>query len=239
MAFTKRKFDSLPDKQRHKKAAECLRNHLEGREEKLVSYLELHKWLHLPPLPAHPTTKELADLYHFHAHRGEITHREPHLLSLVQRQDRPFPRAPSLPIHLYLDNLRSAHNVGSILRTWEAFHLGKIYHSPTTPSTSHLQVRATSMGSWQWVEMEVVEKIEELPSPLILLETVEEAPALSEVALPASFTLVLGNEEYGCSDILLSAADQIVTIPLYGRKNSLNVANALAIAAHLIRHQFG
>ena len=50
-------------------------------------------------------------------------------------------------------------------------------------------------------------------------------------------TFPLGNEEYGCSKETLAMADYLLTIPLYGRKNSLNVSNAFAIAAQEICRQ--
>jgi tRNA G18 (ribose-2'-O)-methylase SpoU len=48
---------------------------------------------------------------------------------------------------------------------------------------------------------------------------------------------MLGNEEYGLSQEALSARDDMVCIPLYGYKNSLNVASAFAIAAGCISHR--
>jgi tRNA G18 (ribose-2'-O)-methylase SpoU len=60
---------------------------------------------------------------------------------------------------------------------------------------------------------------------------------LSDFIFPASFTLILGNEEYGISNESLKLADYIVEIPLFGAKNSLNVACAFAIAASQIRRQ--
>ena len=69
--------------------------------------------------------------------------------------------------------------------------------------------------------------------PLILIPII--VPNL--FTSPESFTLILGNEEYGLSDEWLEACDHIVTIPMYGFKNSLNVASAYSIAAYEIRRQ--
>ena len=51
------------------------------------------------------------------------------------------------------------------------------------------------------------------------------------------FTLILGNEEYGISDKVLKEVDFLIKIPMMGRKNSLNIANAFAIAAYEIRRK--
>jgi tRNA G18 (ribose-2'-O)-methylase SpoU len=50
--------------------------------------------------------------------------------------------------------------------------------------------------------------LEQLPKPLIALETVPNAPSLFDFTFPKEFTLLLGNEEYGLSDQALSMADQ-------------------------------
>ncbi|MGL5626862.1 MAG: TrmH family RNA methyltransferase [Candidatus Rhabdochlamydia sp.] len=69
------------------------------------------------------------------------------------------------------------------------------------------------------------------------METVPNAPSLFEFSFPKECTLLLGNEEYGLSDQALSMADQAVQIPLYGFKQSLNVASAFAIVAAVVSNQ--
>jgi tRNA G18 (ribose-2'-O)-methylase SpoU len=79
--------------------------------------------------------------------------------------------------------------------------------------------------------------LSDLPHPIVALDTGEDAIALNEFLFPQSFTLVLGNEEYGISDDALCLSDAVVEIPLLGVKNSLNVACAFAIAGARIRQQ--
>ena len=161
------------------------------------------------------------------------------LLPRVKSRDREKPLGPSLPVSVYLDNIRSAHNIGSILRTVEAFGLGEIFFSPATPFVDHPQVKKTSMGAYHYVKCKKMDQINALPRPLIVLETCEHALPIHDFAFPEAFTLAIGNEEYGCSRDLLLHADVILEIPLRGRKNSLNVANAFAIAAAEIVKQKG
>jgi tRNA G18 (ribose-2'-O)-methylase SpoU len=78
----------------------------------------------------------------------------------------------------------------------------------------------------------------DLPRPIIALETSDEAAPIDGFDFPPSFSLVLGNEEYGVSDEALTLAESLVEIPLLGTKNSLNVACAFAIAAAAIRKRF-
>ncbi len=177
--------------------------------------------------------KALADRYHWHLRAGKLSLKEQNLLPAISKGDRTKVVAPPLPISIYLDHIRSAHNVGSIIRTTEALSLGRLCFSTDTPFADHVQVVKTAMGA----EVECVRdaNLAKLPRPIIALETSVEAISLYDFIFPEEFTLVLGNEEYGCSDESLRLADHVVEIPLFGKKNSLNVANAFAIVAGEIR----
>lgn len=173
--------------------------------------------------------KTLSDLYHAHLQKAGIFLREHAFLPAVQQHDKDS-AAPPLGYSIYLDNLRSSHNVGSILRTTEAFRLGAVHFSAKTPWITNAQVQKASMGSHSWVACSQTE-LAALPRPHIVLETAPDAPSLFNYAFPPAATLIFGNEEYGVSEEALSSADALIHIPMRGRKNSLNVANAFAIVA--------
>lgn len=236
--FTQKKFESLPLKRQHKKCAEYLRyiyDHSDLSLE-LNSYNEMLQWMGENPI--HTINHEIvADRYHWHLKHADISKKEHHLLPLIRTGDKEQSEAKELPIAIYLDNIRSAHNIGSMIRTTEALKLGKLYFSKATPYIDHKQVQDTSMGTYEWVSCNREIPLEELPRPIIALETAENAISLYNFLFPPSFTLVVGNEEYGCSESTLKMADYIVEIPLRGRKNSLNVANALALVAGEILRQ--
>lgn len=240
-AFTKKKFLTLPITQQHKKCAELL-NHLyqqflnqkEWTKDWLV-YQQLQQWMD-EPVEKTFTLKTVADAYHQHQQQAGVSKKEHHLLPHIRKGDRLQGEKP-WPLAIYLDHLRSAHNVGSVIRTVEAFALGNLYFSSQTPFITHKQVQDTAMGATQWVSCYQGVKLSTLPCPIIVLETSLDALSLYEFNFPPTFTLVIGNEEYGCSDETLELADYLVEIPLRGRKNSLNVANAFALVAGEISRQ--
>lgn len=240
LRFTKEKFLELPPAQQHKKCCEILKHAYETTlaldTPFLRHYNDLQRWLGLPELSHLATRKVIADRFHWHLHRSERGLREHHLLLNVPQSDRTEGQSP-LPIAIYLDHIRSAHNVGSIIRTTEALRLGSLYFSEGMAFTDNKQVRDTAMSSEHWVDCAQDHALSDLPKPVICLETSPNAIDIHAFLFPPSFTLVIGNEEYGCSDYALQQADHLVKIPLYGRKNSLNVANAFAIAAAEIRRQ--
>jgi len=148
-----------------------------------------------------------------------------------------MPKADFLPIAIYLDHVRSAYNVGSILRTSEALRIGTLYFSEKTPYIDNEKVQRTAMGAAEIVPVRRGISLASLPRPLIALETSDEAQDLAAFAFPTQFTLILGNEEYGISDEALMLADHLVEISLLGIKNSLNVACAFAIVGEKIRRE--
>lgn len=235
--FTKRKFLALPLAKQHKFLAAILKKQWTSPSlETVCLYNETRAWLGKGALPS-TDPETISALYHHHVKLSGKKEGEHTLLPEVRRSDRCLPGSPPFSIVVYLDNLRSAHNVGSILRTVEAFSLGEVAFSKETPFIDHPQVKKTSMGTSDSVKCSKSEGINGLPRPLILMETAEGAIPLSEFRFPETFTLAIGNEEHGVSLELLKACDSIIEIPLRGRKNSLNVANAFAIAAAEIAKQ--
>lgn len=236
MNFTRPKFQSLSTKLQHKKIAASLKKLYFDPENLayLNEYRKLELWMNSPK--ATLTKESISDLFHHHVKCSGIDRLETNLLIDVNTSDTPN-QTPNYPIDIYLENLRSAHNVGSIIRTVEAFRLGTLHLTDKTPGISHPKVQAASMGAYPFVTQKVFEGFEKLRSPLVALETVKDATCISDFIFPKSFTLLLCNEEYGLSQCTLQKADHFIQIPLRGYKNSLNVSNAFAIAAGFIQTQ--
>lgn len=240
--FTKPKFLSLSSCGQHKQCAALLRRLYDllalrspRSREIFEQYNQWRTWMSLDAIDI-LSTEAISNCNQMHLEQANITLREHDFLPQINKNDRAIGEQ-IWPIAIFLDNLRSAHNVGSILRTVEAFSLGKVIFSGTTPDVNHFQVKTTSMGTSQWIEWESNVSLKSLPQPVIALETAEDADLIHEFLFPKTFTLVVGNEEYGCSKETLQHADCCIKIPVRGRKNSLNVANAFAIAAAEIQRQ--
>ncbi len=229
----------MPERQQHKICCDLLRQaHHELLTNKLpsaafASYQEIQAWI-AAPAPVTTKRQSISDAFHHHLALAGLAVREHNLLhSQLDREAS----APIKPIAIYLDRIRSAHNIGSIVRTTEAFSLGTLYFSQNMAYIDHKQVQDAAMGAHLWVQSYQNIPLEQLPKPLIALETTPGAISIHDYLFPESFTLAIGNEEYGLSQKTLNLSDLIVTIPLTGRKNSLNVANAFAIAAAEIQRQ--
>ncbi|MCL2791813.1 MAG: TrmH family RNA methyltransferase [Spirochaetaceae bacterium] len=134
-----------------------------------------------------------------------------------------------LPINVYLDDLRSPFNVGSIFRTAESFCYENIFLSQHTPSPVHKRAERSSMGAVELVKWSRT-SIEDLPQPIFALET--GSLSVADFAFPESGTVIIGSEESGISSAAINAVKKslgFVSIPLYGIKGSLNVGIAFGI----------
>jgi len=135
------------------------------------------------------------------------------------------------PFSLYLEDIRSPFNVGSIFRTAESFCVEKIILSPDSASPAHPRAERSSMGcigSIPW-KIESLEYLEQ-ESNIFALET--GGTPVDKFDFPESGCMIVGSEELGISSRARTAAETslgICSIPLFGSKGSINVAAALGI----------
>lgn len=140
---------------------------------------------------------------------------------------------------LILDNIRSAHNVGSIFRTADGAGVEKIYLYGYTPAPvdrfgrEQAEIKKTSLGAANFVEWETVseqyevtlaEKLKLAGYEIIVVEQVSGAVEIGDWKQPEKVAYVLGNEVDGVSEEWLTLCDQVIEIKMLGEKESLNVS---------------
>lgn len=232
---SQRQLQNASAKARHKVALKLLQKALEGHYASLQDYRFIESLLDLASIDL-VDQKKIADRLYLHRQLSGQTLSENNLPFQILKQDVES-KTPYLDVHVVLNQLRSAFNVGSILRTTEALRLGTLYFEGITPKQDNPKVVKTSMGCFDKVNCHDFSSASRLHSPIICLETAKDAASIYDFCFPDSFTLILGNEEYGVSDEWLKKCDIVLSIPMYGFKNSLNVASAYAITAFEIRKQ--
>ena len=137
-----------------------------------------------------------------------------------------------LDINLYLDDIRSPFNLGSIFRSAECFGVKKIILSKDSTTPDHQRAKRTSMGCIDIVDWEI-RSISKIEVPVFALEL--GGTSIDEFQFPQGGMAIIGSEELGVSPEALKLADKSlgrVSIPLIGSKSSLNVANATSILLH-------
>jgi tRNA G18 (ribose-2'-O)-methylase SpoU len=150
-------------------------------------------------------------------------------------------------------NIRSTHNVGSIFRTAEGFGVTKIILSGYTPYPAikndprlpHIsnkltsQIHKTALGAEEMVPFEYSEEIplkflKESGFRLVALEQNGRSVALSDYKTPKKIALLIGEEVHGVTADLLEQCDDIIEIPMVGKKESFNVSVATGIALYAL-----
>jgi len=134
-------------------------------------------------------------------------------------------------VRVYLEDIRSPFNVGTIMRTAEAFGFEEVLLSPDCADPRHPRAARSSMGAVDMIPWRRA-ALAELPplGPIFALEL--GGTALAGFTFPARGVLILGSEELGVSAPALALADAgPVSIPMRGIKASINVAVAFGIAA--------
>ena len=132
-----------------------------------------------------------------------------------------------------LDNIRSFNNVGSFFRTCDAFNIKKLYLCGITPCPPHREINKTAIGATQTVEWEQTKSIEKLILDLknngyqiISIEQAEKTTPLQNMSKVRTekTAFVFGNEVHGVKQEVIDVSDEVVEIPQFGTKHSLNVS---------------
>jgi len=153
-------------------------------------------------------------------------------------------------------DIRSTHNIGSILRTADGFGVEHLYFTGITPFPKesndtrlpHIsnkltkQINKTALGAIDTVNWSHYDNIFELISALKIksykivgLEQSKSSISLNKYSPPDKIALLLGSEVKGINNELQNLCDELIEITMYGKKESFNVAQATAIALYALR----
>lgn len=145
------------------------------------------------------------------------------------------------PLHIAIENLQHDLNIGSIVRSANAFNVAGVHIVGR-----HKWNRRGALVTDRYLNMhyhrepaELAQWAQENSYELVAIDNQEGATPIESTALPAQCVLVFGQESAGISPELLELCDSAVEISQYGSTRSLNVAAAAAIAmfAWSLQHQ--
>ncbi len=143
--------------------------------------------------------------------------------------------------YLILPNIRSCHNVGAMFRNADAFGVTKLFLVGWTATPPKPQIDKVSLGAETWMPWEQRQDLEELLGELkeqgiriVALEQDDVSKDIGnwklEIGEENGVALVVGNEVSGVAPEILKRCDDIVHIPMHGKKESLNVSVAAGVA---------
>jgi tRNA G18 (ribose-2'-O)-methylase SpoU len=164
-------------------------------------------------------------------------HQKLRLHELGRLDAEAFRSSGKWPLCLVLDGVRSAHNLGSVLRTADAFRLEAVHICGPMPLPNSAEVSKTALGAENWVPWVRWEKISDCLASLsdhciLALEQTDKAIDLNRYSPDSGrkIALVIGHEITGVSEEALGFCEDALSIPQFGTKHSLNLSVATGIA---------
>ena len=144
---------------------------------------------------------------------------------------------PKIPLHLVLDNVRSALNTGAVFRTCDAFRIHTLHLCGITAYPPHREIQKTALGAtesvnWQyWPDtLTCVRHLKSEGIKTYAAEQVRDSILLQDFMPPESaVAVILGHEMEGVSQNVIDLCDGCIEIPQGGIKHSLNVSVSAGI----------
>ena len=149
-----------------------------------------------------------------------------------------FKNSSKTPIKVLLDNIRSAHNVGSIFRSCDAFLIDEIILCGITAKPPNKEIRKTALGStdsvkWSYFEniQDAILKLKKEKYQIISVEQADESTDLENFKIQSekNYAIIFGNEVNGVNQKVIDMSDDVVEIPQFGTKHSFNVSVSVGI----------
>lgn len=144
-----------------------------------------------------------------------------------------FRESGKMPLTVVLDDVRSLHNVGSVLRSCDAFRVEAVWLCGITACPPHAEIHKTALGaedsvSWRYFKTarEAVDELHAMGRTVLAVEQCEGSTMLgSFTPLPGQgYAVILGNEVKGVHQEVVDMSDGCLEIPQFGTKHSLNVS---------------
>lgn len=159
-------------------------------------------------------------------------------------------------IVVILHNIRSVMNVGAILRTMECLGVKRAFASGWTPSPDNglphvrekiaRELNKTALGAEEVVDFKYSDSITDLINELehdgfriVGLEQDDRAMSLPKYDPSGKVALLLGEEVHGIEQEFRNLCDDLIEIPMRGRKESFNVSVAAGIALYSLTTRLG
>jgi tRNA G18 (ribose-2'-O)-methylase SpoU len=160
-------------------------------------------------------------------------------------------------IVLVIYNVRSAHNVGSLLRTADGLGIKRVFICGISPYPAHKEdsrlphiaqkanraIAKTSLGAEEAIAWSHHDDISALLKELsaegfltVALEQTDKAINMDKFNAPKKIAIIVGNEVEGIDRNTLDIAKIHLSIPMLGTKESFNVSVAGAMALYHLRY---
>ena len=156
------------------------------------------------------------------------------ILPFFPISDLPLPVEGKLPLIVVLDQIKDPHNLGAVLRTCGFFDVSAVVVSKDHSCGLTPVVSKTSSGVAEWLPVISATNLtrflqKQKSEGYWIVGLAEESnQSVSQLVRDKPLVLVLGNEGRGIRPLIRKTCDDLVTIPMQGTLNSLNVSAAVS-----------
>ena len=149
-----------------------------------------------------------------------------------------YRKLPDSGIEIILDNIRSAHNVGSVFRSADSFKADKVWLCGICATPPSAGIHKSALGAEFSVEwgyekdtLSLVKRLKEEGYTVLSVEQTVNSVMLDKFKPETGrkYALVFGNEVDGVQQEVVDASDGVLEIPQYGTKHSLNISVSAGI----------
>lgn len=149
-----------------------------------------------------------------------------------------YRKLPDSGIEIILDNIRSAHNVGSVFRSADSFKADKVWLCGICATPPSAEIHKSALGAEFSVEwgyekdtLSLVKRLKEEGYTILSVEQTVNSVMLDKFKPETGrkYALVFGNEVDGVQQEVVDASDGALEIPQYGTKHSLNISVSAGI----------
>ena len=149
-----------------------------------------------------------------------------------------YKELPESGLVLVLDNIRSAHNVGSAFRTADSFKVDRVCLCGICAQPPSAEIHKSALGAedsvdWEHFDdtMDAVRRLKDEGYVIVSAEQAVSSVMLDEFKPVAGkkYAVVFGNEVAGVRQDVVDESDIILEIPQYGTKHSLNVSVSVGV----------
>lgn len=151
-----------------------------------------------------------------------------------------YKELPQIGVVVVLDNIRSAHNVGSAFRTCDSFKIDKLWLCGICAVPPSAEIHKSALGAegsvpWEHSDstLDVVSHLRSVGYEIVSVEQTVNSVSLEkfspEFAEGKKYALIFGNEVDGVDQAVVDASDMSLEIPQFGTKHSLNVSVSVGV----------
>lgn len=166
-------------------------------------------------------------------------------LELSRVNPEEYRNLPETGVVVILDNVRSAHNVGSAFRSCDSFKVDKLWLCGICAVPPSAEIRKSAIGAeesvpWEYSEstLEVVGRLKSEGFTIVSVEQTVGSVSLEafkpdcwnpETGAGKKYAFIFGNEVDGVSQDVVDASEFSLEIPQFGTKHSLNVSVSVGV----------